>query len=562
MNRLSNPHAELLARYEVVVIGSGYGGAIAAARLARAGRDVCVLERGREFQPGQFPRTTLEGFAEFQLDLPPEETGLRVGHKEDGLYDFRINRDINVVLGCGLGGTSLINANVVEAPRPEIFNDRWPTELRARDGAIVGDLLEGMKRAHDTLGAAPYPDHAPSLLKLQGLERAAAHVGLRVKRPELAVTFKAHASGRNAYGVAQAPCANCGDCVSGCNDGAKNTVAMNYLPDAKNHGAKIFTRVPVQRLSRKNGQWRVHCKRDWRDAIEIRADIVVLAAGSLGTAEILLRSRDAGLPVSDMLGRRFSGNGDVLAFAYNTERPLNAMGFGDAPRDGLSPVGPCITGMIDLRDRGLAESVLIEEGSVPAPLVGLMPEVLKAAFLVDPSADRSVHELIDELKRKVESAVHGPRHGATHHSMVYLGMAIDDGDGTLYLDRDRVRIAWQGVGSQKIFERINSTMREITHALGGAFVRNPLWIKPALHSLLTVHPLGGCVIADDATQGAANHKGQVFSGRAGADVYEGLYVTDGAALPTAVGINPLLTISGLAERAAAHMARDRGWTIA
>src|SRR5512144_2489362 len=97
--RLSSPLEDLQPHYSVVVIGSGYGAAIAASRLARAGQQVCILERGKEFQPGEYPDTEAEALAEMQTDLPQKHIGPKTG-----LYDFRVNEDINVVLGCGLGG--------------------------------------------------------------------------------------------------------------------------------------------------------------------------------------------------------------------------------------------------------------------------------------------------------------------------------------------------------------------------------------------------------------------------------------------------------------------------
>lgn len=121
MTRLSKSLAELKDHYAVVVVGSGYGGSIAASRLARAGKSVCLLERGKEIQPGEFPRTLPEGAKEMQIDVPGRLA------KPDGsrtaLYDFRMNDDINVFVGCGLGGTSLVNANVALTPEKRVFED-------------------------------------------------------------------------------------------------------------------------------------------------------------------------------------------------------------------------------------------------------------------------------------------------------------------------------------------------------------------------------------------------------------------------------------------------------
>src|SRR5690242_16966928 len=110
MRRLSSPWSDLQSHYSVVVVGSGYGGAISASRLARAGQQVCVLERGRELLPGDYPRTESEFFKELQVHFDPE-SGLDVGNPT-GLFEVHRGGDVSVVNGCGLGGTSLINASV------------------------------------------------------------------------------------------------------------------------------------------------------------------------------------------------------------------------------------------------------------------------------------------------------------------------------------------------------------------------------------------------------------------------------------------------------------------
>src|SRR5881397_2740753 len=118
MARLSSSLSQIKPHYEVVVIGSGYGGGISASRMARAGRSVCLLERGKEFQPGEYPDTEWEVFEQFQVDTPAGHVGSRTG-----LYDLRQNPHINVFTGCGLGGTSLVNANVSLKADARVFDD-------------------------------------------------------------------------------------------------------------------------------------------------------------------------------------------------------------------------------------------------------------------------------------------------------------------------------------------------------------------------------------------------------------------------------------------------------
>ncbi len=205
--------------------------------MARAGQQVCVLERGKEFQPGEYPNNLKSALSELQADLPDRHRG-----SPTGLYDLRLNKGINVFLGCGLGGTSLVNANVSLRAEPRIFDDhKWPPELRDDS---KGRLEDGYRRAEEMLKPTPYPTDFPTLPKLRALERSATHLNERFYRPPINVTFK---DGPNHVGVQQQACKLCGDCISGCNYGAKNTVLMNYLPDAKNHGAEIYTQVSVRR---------------------------------------------------------------------------------------------------------------------------------------------------------------------------------------------------------------------------------------------------------------------------------------------------------------------------
>jgi len=131
----------------------------------------------------------------------------------------------------------------------------------------------------------------------------------------------------------------------------------------------------------------------------------------------------------------------------------------------------------------------------------------------------------------------------------------------MYLENDRLRISWPGAGGEPIFFEANNNLKKATEPLGGVFAPNPTWHSLQSKSLVSVHPLGGCVMGEDAASGVVNHKGQVFAGAQGADVYPNLYVDDGAVLPRPLGVNPSLTISAVAERTCALIARDHGWKI-
>ncbi|MGH4020700.1 MAG: GMC family oxidoreductase N-terminal domain-containing protein [Pseudonocardiaceae bacterium] len=556
--RLSSPVHAIASSYDVVVVGSGYGGAIAASRLARAGRRVCVLERGREFVPGEYPRTPEEASHNVQIDAAGRHWGSSIG-----LFDFRRNDDMNVVLGCGLGGTSLINAGVTLPAEDRVFDDeRWPEPLRD-----AGALGKGYQRAEEMLRPARLPDEFGPVFKLDALQKATEQMGGEFYRPPIAVNYE---DGVNHVGVQQRACQMCGDCVSGCNYGAKNSVLMNYLPDARNHGAEIYTEVGVRRVERSDNAWLVHYQlpdygREKFDApdLVVRADVVVLAAGSLGSTEILLRSEQHGLPLSGQLGQRFTGNGDVLAFAYNCDVPVRGIGLGAGEVDPLTPVGPCITGITDLREQpDLDDGMVIEEGVIPGALSGVLANALAAAARLDGvDTDTGMLDRARELARELESVARGGYVGAVDNTLTYLVMAHDNAGGRMHLVDDRLRIDWPDADKQEIFDAIQQRLVEATTALGGTYVRNPMASPLLGRDLVTVHPLGGCAMGTDASRGVVDHKGQVFAGTDGTDVHDGLYVCDGAIVPRSIGVNPLFTISALAERCCELMAADRNWSI-
>lgn len=555
--RLARDLDQIQARYDAIVVGSGYGAGVAASRLARMGLTVAVLERGREFALGEFPDTTPEAIQEFQYVFEGVHQG-----KRTGLYDLHFGRDMHVLVGCGLGGTSLINANVSLPPDPRVWEDpRWPVELLAED-----TLEEGFARARRMLRPVPYPDGA-ALDKLTRLGEAADALGSELTRPPINVAFS---EGVNPAGVLQPACTLCGDCCSGCNVGAKTTVQMTYLPDATNHGAQIFTDATVRFVRKEADGWRVFytptsLRRDRFRSPErsVAAGIVVLGAGSLGSTEILLRSRAEGLPVSDRLGHCFTGNGDVLAFAYNGDRPVNAIGVGVPPKSEISPPGPCIAGAIDLRaSSGFEQGMIIEEGVLPSGLAELLPATFHVGGqLFGKDTDSGYLDDIKEAIRRTESSLLGAWRGAMHNTATFLVMAHDESGGRLDLEDDRIRVQWPNVARQPVYARIEEKLREASAANGATYIRNPIQNTFLGKNLITVHPLGGCGMGRDRAQGVVDHACRVYDASAGAEpsaVHQGLYVCDGAVMPRSLGVNPLLTITAVAERAMIHLAQQSG----
>lgn len=560
--RLSSPVADMKSHYDVIVIGSGYGASIAASRLSRAGRKVCMLEQGKEFIPGEYPRTLAESSREMQVNTAKEHIGSKTG-----LYDFHVYDDISVFKGCGLGGTSLVNANVALSPEERVMaSERWPAAFRS-DMPLFKRNLD---RAWNMLQPNPYPEGKNGYGKLpksEAMKLSAAGMGAPFRYTDINVHFEDKV---NAAGVQQYKCACCGDCMTGCNYGAKNTTIMNYIPDARNHGAEIFTMVAVSHLTKSDdGKWVAHYKIQNAESekfnapgLFVTADMVVLGAGSLGSTEILLRTKANGLAISDKIGAGFTGNGDVLGFSYDSDVEINTVGFGAHPVGDISPVGPCITSVIDLRNQPVLEhGMVIEDGNVPGP----MASIASGTFLGIADAFGEGHKsFIDKLKQKTMDmlgSLEGAYHGPMNKTQAFLVMTHDNGNGRMLLENDRLKISWPGVGKEPIFDKVDANLKKATGAIGGTYVPNPSWTKLMDYSLATVHPLGGCMMADDATGGVVNHKGQVFSGASGTDVHSGLYVCDGAVIPLPLGVNPLITISAVAERTCELMAQDYGLTI-
>lgn len=546
--RLSSPLRMLKSHYDVVVVGSGYGGSVTAARRAQRGEDVCILERGRELQPGDYPDTLPRALREFQVDLPDRHL-----FSPTGLYDLRVNPDLNVFVGCGLGGTSLINAGVVLCPRAEVFEDeRWPAAIR--DEARTNRLWHWFNVAQWRLGANVLPS-TERPRKVEALKSVGTHVGGRFRRVPVAVAFRHEVRARPA--AALHGCTSCGDCVSGCNYGAKKTLIAphSYLSLARDNAAHIFTETKVQSVQEGPGdprRWIVHFEQlgAGRDrfaapSLFVTARTVILAAGALGSPEILMRSQaERGLRLSTELGKHFSGNGDVLAFSYNNRERVNAIGLGRRAARGGDPPGPCISGYVEL------PGALVEDGVIP----GALSPILTLGFMLarlsgrqppaarreqrpgrrPPAARRDL-----SLWRLLEDRLRGGLQ-STH---TFLAMVDDPGYGELIRQNGRLRVRWPGAGRGGAYAKLEGLLQDAADELDGAYVPSPF-------GPTTVHPLGGCVMGDDPSRGVVDHTGAVYDPERPELGHPGLYVCDASIIPVALRTNPLLTITALAERTA------------
>jgi len=510
-------------RADVVIIGSGFGGAVAACRLAEPGRSVVVLERGRDWSKTKTP----QGVREYLYSS-------RMPHLLNGWLDIRFLDQMVVATGAGVGGGSLIYANVcVDAPY-RAFCSGWPSEITADE--MMGYYLKVAK--------VMKPQEIPAGQinpRMAMLDRAAAEIGAaaRYKTLPLAVTFDETVGDtntepwRNPESYARGTCVHCGNCVIGCEHDAKNTLDKNYLNEAREHGAEVRPLSMVTHIEEgPDGAWRVHYLDVGaglgRRKRQIVGKIVILAAGSIGSTEILLRSRDGFRTLKNLpraLGRGWSPNGDFLTLArYKNGIPLHPT------------KGPTIGGVIDFL------------GGVDLPddnMIGYDGRI----YVEDGGLPNLGAHLLKRWKEKG-----GPKGWAYRKAssltdfsdmVPWFGQSIDAADGEFSLQnplrfwRARTRLDWNPQRSVSALDTFNDIHVAMTLATGGEPI--PLFTWKRLRMLVTPHPLGGCNMAAAAGAGVTNHMGEVFG-------YDNLFVMDGSVIPRAIGRNPSKTIAAVAER--------------
>lgn len=340
-------------RVEALVVGSGFGGAVTSCRLALAGFQVVVLERGRRYAPGDLPSLPSAG------ELLPDSS--RWIHAHDrGLWDVVDLGPLRSVQAAGLGGGSLVYANVHLRPDVGFFDVGWPPEFASESARA--ELERAFDRAAAMLDVAVYPERlARRTPKSLAFDRLG---GEACVSPPLAVTFDEPDSKKNAFGLPQTACTGCGACCSGCNVGAKNTLDRNYLALAEQAGAAIHTLTEVVRIEElpasAGARYRVIAEDHLAGGREVHYETshLFLCAGAVHTTRLLAKSFGARLPA---VGKNFFGNGDAIAMIYGTDVPLEPQ------------LGPTITRAIVHRapassDREPATWFMIQDGGYTAAL--------------------------------------------------------------------------------------------------------------------------------------------------------------------------------------------------
>ena len=510
--------------YDAIVIGSGFGGSVAACRMAQAGFSVGVFERGRSYETNPFPR-----------DWSNPANGW-LWSIEQGLFDIKPLQQMTVVQSAGLGGGSLIYANVHLRAPEEVFARGWP---RGYTRAVLNPYYDLVAYMLDI-----NPITKSNYLGVPTKTKLMKDVARDLKRseqfcyPNIAVDFgQPDVAHHNKFGAQQKGCTFCGECDIGCNVHAKNTLDLNYLTVARSNGAEIGTRCEVLRIEPIAGGYSY--KVSFKDhgnggqVSECQAKYVFVCAGAVNSTELMLRCRDVSrtLPnLSDRLGHGYSGNGDFLAFAFNTEKQFK-------PSE-----GPTITtGIVYSRaDAGFDNWFIFQEGGYPKEIGGLL-QLLNPKRGLFREAEVLTREAFHEAFRSASVGKTGFPDPDSDDTAIFLAMGRDLANGVIELDSisKDLKITWDTPSNLPLYSAEGRFSTDVAEAMGGNVAMNPLW--RLFHIPVSVHNLGGCLMADSSDAGVTDPNGEVFG-------YPNLFILDGSILPKATGVNPSHTIAAVAER--------------
>src|SRR5690349_1693208 len=497
--------------YDIVVVGSGFGGSVTALRLTEKGYRVGVLEAGRRFTPETLPRTSWD----LRAFLWAPALGLR------GIQRITLLKDIVVLSAAGVGGGSLVYANTLYQPPATFFADpRW-----AGITDWAAELEPHYAQAARMLGVTEQPSITPS----DEVIRAVAEdmgVGDTFRRTPVGVFFGE--PGRTVpdpyfggAGPDRTGCTECGDCMIGCRLGAKNRLDLNYLYLAERAGAVVHPDTTVSALRPVADGWQLTTSQGTFTARE-----VVLSAGALGTQRLLHAMRDTGvLPrLSARLGALTRTNSEALLGAQTVavpERPFSqgvaiTSSFHPDAETHIEPVryGPGSNAM------GLLTTLLVDGGGrLPRPIRFLgqalrHPGILLRSLSKRRWSDRTIIALVMQTvdnsltvrRTKRGRLTTGPGHGP-------------------------VNPTWIPVGHEAV--------RRIAAKIGGHPGGS---VGDVFDIPMTAHILGGVTIGDSPATGVVDPYQRVYG-------YPGLHVVDGSVIPANLGVNPSLTITALAERA-------------
>lgn len=466
---------------------------------------VVLLERGTWWGPESdrrdFPRGLL-GIARAMRNVRLARANVHRDLVRDpaGLYELHLHENLDVLTASGVGGGSLVYTNVQEEPEAEFF-ECFPPELRGGEMRPWFDRVRAMQRPESIEKAAVLPPKNEAFRRLaKVMDRADT-----LEHPDIAVVLgdpDHPETVMNAAGEEQRTCNYCGNCVLGCMETAKTTLDRTYIPAAVRAGTDVRTLAEVEGICPTREGWQVR----WFDHAAKRHRVVaaaqvVLAAGTLGTLRILLKSRDRfrtlhGL--SPRLGLGFTGNGDQGAILLGS----SLLFAGEA--------GPTFNAFIRSRDAAGEHRFLVGEAGIPWTGLGL--PTLAARRLVGT------------------------------HMLLCMGRERPDA-GRVTWRTDGISVDWDSRHDAALFAALDSEIAATADAAGATQVISRITSAASSHGNFTVHPLGGCGMGETAETGVTDHRGRVFGA-------EGLYVADGSLYPRASGLPPSMTIAALAERIA------------
>ncbi len=510
--------------YDVVVIGSGFGGSVAALRLVEKGYSVAVLEAGRRFTDDELPRTSWD----LRRYLWAPQLGCY------GLQRLHLLPDVLVLAGAGVGGGSLNYANTLYQPPQAFFDD--PQWAHITDWAA--ELAPYYAQAKRMLGVTTNPTTTPSDAAMRQVAEQMG-VGHTFTATPVGVFFgEAGTTVADPYfggaGPERTGCTECGSCMTGCRAGGKNTLVKNYLYLAEQAGAAVHPLTTVDTVApRGGGGYRVSTRRTGglrhRAGATFTAEQVVVAAGTYGTQRLLLRMRaDGVLPrLSSKLGSTVRTNSEALLGAKARDRRVD-YSTGVAITSSFHPdehthIEPVRYGK-GSNAMGLLQTVLSDGG-------GRVPRVLKTlgvALRHPAAAGRSL----------------SVRHWS-ERTVIALVMQTTDNSLVLRYARNKLgrrRLTSSpgpGTPPPTWIPQGHTAARLLAEAIDGDPGGS---LGDVVNIPMTAHFLGGCAIGDGPDTGVVDPYLRVFG-------HPGLHVVDGSAVSANLGVNPSLTITAQAERA-------------
>jgi cholesterol oxidase len=511
------------ADFDVVIIGSGFGGSVAALRLTEKGYKVAVLEAGRRFSDKDFPKTSWR-LSRF-LYLP--RLGLR------GIQRIHVLPNVLVLAGAGVGGGSLVYANTLYKPPASYFDDKQWKHITDWDS----ELSPWYDQASRMLGVAQNPYFSPSDKAMKEVAEQMG-VGHTFKLAPLGVYFGDGSGVKSmdpffgGVGPDRDGCLQCGSCMTGCRHNAKNTLPKNYLGLAEKAGAKVFpehTAVKTEQLP--DGSWKVSARKSsawFGGKRSFTAAHVVVAAGTYNTQKLLHKMKlDGTLPkISDQLGKLSRTNSEALTGSI---MPKGGTDFSK---------GSAITSSFFPDDHTHVEPVRYGKGS---NFMGMLQTVMTDGVNIKDRRRQWLRQVI--TKPSLVLKIMDVRQWSER---TVVALIMQNVDSAISVNSKRgifgYRLTSKNdslIPNATYIPAANEVARRIAENNGGIAGGH---IGDLVNAPFTAHFVGGCVIGDSISNGVIDPYHRVYN-------YPTMHVVDGASVTANLGVNPSLTITAQAERA-------------